>query len=94
MRKGGNELEDSAGAAILDSSSRSIRAVHSNAVTGFYTIHQIGVQDDVHRAWKQTRWSPFWHLLDRHGLEVDEAGETEFRCQRITVVVLQQLADR
>lgn len=61
---------------------------HLHSVAGFDGIHQVVVQDDVHRARQLAGGGFLRHLLHSDGLVVLVAGEAKLRLQRVVLLIL------
>lgn len=61
---------------------------HLHSVPRFDGVHQVVVQDDVHRARQLAGGGFLWHLLHRDGLVVLVDGEAKLRLQRVVLLIL------
>lgn len=61
---------------------------HLHSVAGFDGVHQVVVQDDVHRARQLAGGGFLRHLLHSDGLVVLVAGEAKLRLQRVVLLIL------
>lgn len=58
------------------------------SVPRLHHVHQVVVQDDVHRARQLAGWSLLWHLLHCDCLMVLIDGQTKLCFQRVVLLVL------
>lgn len=82
--------EGARGEARLLAWKAAVRADDLHAVSRLGSVHQVVVQDDVHRAGQLAGWSLLWHLLHRDGLMVFIDGQTKFGLQGVVLLILEK----
>lgn len=80
--------ESARGEASLLAWQAAVGADDLHTVSWLGSIHQIIVQDDVHRAGQLASRSLLWHLLHRNGLMVFIDGQTKLGLQRVVLLIL------
>lgn len=80
--------ERARGESTLLAGQAAVRSDDLHSVSGFDHVHQVVVQDDVHRARQLASGGFLWHLLYRDGLVVLIDGEAELCLQRVVLLVL------
>lgn len=80
--------ERAGGEPSLLSGQAAVRSDDLDSVSGFDHVHQVVVQDDVHRARQLSSGGFLWHLLHRNGLVVLVDGQPKLRLQRVVLLVL------
>lgn len=80
--------ERAGGESSLLSGQAAVRSDDLDSVSGFDHVHQVVVQDDVHRARQLSSGGFLWHLLHRDGLVVLVDGEPKLCLQRVVLLIL------
>lgn len=76
------------GEAALLPRQAAVGSHHLHSVPGFDGVHQVVVQDDVHRARQLAGGGFLRHLLHSDGLVVLVAGEAKLCLQRVVLLIL------
>ncbi len=80
--------EGARGESTLFARQAAVSTDHLRTVPWLYSVHQVVVQDDVHRAGQLTGRGFLWHLLHCDGLVVLIDGQTELGLQWIVLFIL------
>lgn len=82
--------ESPRGVASLLSRKATVGPHHLNSVTRLHFIHQVIIQNDIHRAGKLAGWGLLGHLLDGDGLVVLVDRKAIFCLKGIVFLILEE----
>lgn len=78
------------GVASLLSRKATVGPHHLYSVTRLHFIHQVIIQNNIHRARKLASWGLLWHFLDGNGLVVLVDRKAIFCLKGIVLLILEK----